>query len=176
MSVTKGCVHSLEENFDFPFAENEDFRLYDAFMRLMRAHYKVVSGILSDIDFELHPAQFRCLLMLKKREGISQKELGELLHIERATVSVMLKKMEKANLVTRKTDSGDLRVIRIFLTDFGRECTQKVSKRFFLFLQESFTCIAQEEKDNLTGILNRIADNFLNIYENNSCMKGAVEE
>jgi len=66
-------------------------------------------------------SQWAILRQLWEREGRSQVELQERLSLEGATVTGLLQRMERANLVQRKTDLADKRVQRVFLTEHGRD-------------------------------------------------------
>lgn len=65
-------------------------------------------------------AQWAVLKQLWEREGRSQVELQERLGLEGATVTGLLQRMIRAELVQRRPDPGDKRVQRVFLTEKGR--------------------------------------------------------
>ncbi len=53
-------------------------------------------------------------------EGLSQKELSEIMHIDKATTTKALKKLVQGGWVERKADPNDGRQYQLFLTDKGQ--------------------------------------------------------
>jgi DNA-binding MarR family transcriptional regulator len=66
-----------------------------------------------------HP-QYLTMLALWQQGTLSIKAIGELLHLEPATISPLVKRLEQSGLVTRTRSSSDERSIEITLTPAGR--------------------------------------------------------
>ncbi len=64
---------------------------------------------------------FPALLELWERDGLTQKQLVERLHIEQATMANTLSRMERDGLILRKKDPTDGRVQRVWLTQRARD-------------------------------------------------------
>lgn len=64
--------------------------------------------------------QFGALLALLGREGVTQRELGEMLQVDRTTVSVICDSLERHGWAERRPDPADRRAKRVFLTSLGR--------------------------------------------------------
>lgn len=79
-------------------------------------------------DYGLHPGQVAVMKELEKREGRSQRELADLLHIKPPTVAVSIKRMEKSGFVERKQDEKDQRITRIYLTEYGKQVNKEISE------------------------------------------------
>lgn len=69
--------------------------------------------------------QYLVMLLLWEQDGRSVNELGQPLHLDSGTLTPLLKRMEKAGLVTRKRDTKDERIMRIHLTDHGRSLRER---------------------------------------------------
>lgn len=65
-------------------------------------------------------SQYLVMLVLWNREPVSVGEIRQCLHLDIGTLSPLLKRMEKAGLVTRARDPGDERRVLISLTAHGR--------------------------------------------------------
>lgn len=63
-------------------------------------------------------------------EGVSQRELGDLLVVDRSNVTGLIDRMEKAGWVRRTDDPADRRVYRVTLTTSGRRLWERVSPRY----------------------------------------------
>ncbi|KAA1395541.1 MarR family winged helix-turn-helix transcriptional regulator [Aeromicrobium ginsengisoli] len=74
-----------------------------------------------------HP-QYLTMLALWEHGTLSVKALGELLHLEPATVSPLVKRLEQAELVTRTRSSTDERQIEVALTATGRALRRNALK------------------------------------------------
>jgi MarR family transcriptional regulator, organic hydroperoxide resistance regulator len=65
--------------------------------------------------------QYLVLMVLWERDGQSVKEVGQKLFLDSGTLTPLLKRLEAAGFVRRQRDKADERVVRIFLTDQGRD-------------------------------------------------------
>ena len=76
----------------------------------------------------LHHGQGRVLCAIARNGELSQVEIARGLHIERATVTNMIQRMEKAGLIERNPDAKDQRVMKVRLTAAGRQAEARVRK------------------------------------------------
>lgn len=77
-------------------------------------------------------AQFNVLnLLAAAAEGVSQRELGDRLLVDRSNVTGLLDRMEKAGWVRRKDHPQDRRVYLVKLTPAGRALWAKASAVYF---------------------------------------------
>ena len=77
-------------------------------------------------QYGLHPGQVAVLQELQKKEGMSQRELADALHIKPPTVAVSIKRMEKSGFVERHADEKDQRMLRIYLTEYGKKVNSEI--------------------------------------------------
>jgi DNA-binding MarR family transcriptional regulator len=76
-------------------------------------------------------AQYNVLsVLVASGEGISQRELGDLLVVDRSNVTGLVDRMEKAGWLKRSRDPTDRRVFRISLTQAGRRLWEKISPAY----------------------------------------------
>ena len=71
--------------------------LQGAFMRLLHRYTEVNFGRLKALG--VHPGQLPFLNIISHREGISQRELAECLHVKPPSVAVTVKRLEKADVI-----------------------------------------------------------------------------
>jgi DNA-binding MarR family transcriptional regulator len=69
--------------------------------------------------------QYLVMLLLWEQDGRSVNEIAHPLHLDSGTLTPLLKRMEKAGLVTRRRDSRDERIVRIHLTGHGNSLSEK---------------------------------------------------
>jgi DNA-binding MarR family transcriptional regulator len=76
----------------------------------------------------LTAAQFNVLsLVARSDSGMSQRELSDLLVVDRSNVTGLLDRMEKAGWVRRDDSPDDRRIYRVSLTAAGRAIWERVS-------------------------------------------------
>ena len=110
---------SMESNGEVSLLDLEgvdavSLRVYEAWGCTLHLQRQLAGRILPEKT--LHPAQARCIWAISSNDDITQRDLAELLHLSRPTVSTMLQRMEKAGLVERHSDADDQR-----LRQFHRE-------------------------------------------------------
>ncbi|NLG86757.1 MAG: MarR family transcriptional regulator [Firmicutes bacterium] len=127
--------------------------------QIMRLHYIRVHNLMSQLG--LSRGQPPILKLLWEKDGRCQRELGEILHLRPATISVILRRMEKSGLVKRQADPNDRRVSRSYLTQKGREIQSAVEQALQVLEDECCQGFAPEEKTLLSHFLLRIRNNLL---------------
>ena len=113
----------------------------------------------------IHPGQIPIIMLLAEHEDMSQKEIAEELHVKPPTVNVMVQRMEKSGMVGRKHDPDDQRVIRVFLTEKGREmkrCAARQVEKNEAYVLKGFT---EAEKCLFRRFMEQIIENVSNIPE-----------
>jgi DNA-binding MarR family transcriptional regulator len=94
----------------------------DAFLRESQRQFR---------PYGLTGAQYNVLNVLEgAAQGMSQRELSEVLVVDRSNVTGLLDRMEKAGWVKRADDPADRRVYRVSLTPAGRKLWAKVHPRY----------------------------------------------
>jgi len=69
----------------------------------------------------IHFGQARILVSLMRHGNLTQRTIGQGLHIKPATVTNMVKRMEASGLIDRQRDADDDRIINVTLTSKGKE-------------------------------------------------------
>ena len=124
--------------------------------RLLRSQIRVLLG-----EIGLCRGQQFVLHTLWVEEGITHSELAERLKIRPATVTNMLKRMEKAGLVERRQDTKDQRVSRAYLTGAGLDIRDAVEETWRELERRAFSGFSSEELDSLSQLLIKIQENLL---------------
>ncbi|WP_294491039.1 MarR family winged helix-turn-helix transcriptional regulator [uncultured Ruminococcus sp.] len=103
----------------------------------------------------------KILMELSHNDGATQLQLVKLTHLTAPTVSVALGKMESEGLVTRQTDTADMRVMKVCLTDKGRGKVESVREIFHRADDVLVKGIPQEELDSAMKVLRKMLENLL---------------
>lgn len=137
--------------------KNKD-SLYFIFLEILRLHHYRTHVLLEDIG--VYPGQPPMLFILNKKDGQSQKELADKLNIKPSTITVMLRRMEKAGLVERKQDEEDQRVSRVYITEKGKEVCKKAKDAMEIISKECFGSFTVDERIILRRLLMDMRDNL----------------
>lgn len=111
-------------------------------------------------DLGLYQGQPFVLRALWKQNGLMHSELARLLNRSPATITNMVKRMEKAGFVERRPDPRDERVSRVYLTDAGRNIKAAVESAWRAFEERAFAGFGEEELTILCGLFIRICRNM----------------
>lgn len=133
------------------------------FGRLIRMYYSRIQSQLAEVG--LYRGQPPILMLLYKNDGMSQKEMARALNLSPATMTVTLKRMEKAGLVLREMDERDQRILRVHLSEKGREMCETGESRIGVVTAELLEGFTLEEQQQLNEYLGRIARNMERVVE-----------
>ena len=133
------------------------------FGRLIRMYYSRIQSQLAEVG--LYRGQPPILMLLYKNDSMSQKEMARALNLSPATMTVTLKRMEKAGLVLREMDEHDQRILRVHLSEKGREMCETGESRIGVVTAELLEGFTLEEQQQLNEYLGRIARNMERVVE-----------
>ena len=126
--------------------------------QIIRLHFTVAQKQLD--KHGLHPAQPGIIHMLSNRDGMTQVDLAGKLNVTPATISAMVKRMERDDLLYRKRSEEDQRVTHIYLTEKGKEQSIIIGKVFNQINQVSFKNFSEEDLIQVREIFLKIASNL----------------
>ncbi len=108
--------------------------------------------------------QFNMMLLLfhqsPPRGGLSQVELSEMMLVNRANITSLVDRMEKAGLVRRKADPDDRRSNIVMLSAKGRRILQKVDKEYIAEVKSIMSSLKQSDVRKLTSMLEKLRENI----------------
>ena len=104
--------------------------------------------------------QGKILFVLWQKDKITQKELACETGLAKNTITVMLEKMEKNNLIRRITDENDKRKSLVILTDYAKSLKKSFDEISDEMLKKVYKGFSEEEIDKYEGYLHRIIRNL----------------
>jgi DNA-binding MarR family transcriptional regulator len=131
-------------------------------VQVCRMHHRRAHDLFEELG--LYRGQPRLLHVLWEHEGRTHSELAERLHVQPATITKMLQRMQEAGFVQRRRDSEDQRVSRVYLTAAGREIQERVRQVWWQLEEEALADFAPEERALLYRFLVQIRDNFARVH------------
>ena len=115
-------------------------------------------------ELGLYRGQPFLLAVLWESEGITHSELARRIHVSPATVTNMIKRMEKGGLLERRPDEVDQRVSHVYLTDAGRAIRERVDQRWQELETRVFGSFTEDEQEMLAALLVRVREELVHLH------------
>jgi DNA-binding MarR family transcriptional regulator len=119
-------------------------------------------------DHELSIIQARLLGVLRDRRPTINR-LGELLGLDKSSVSGLVERAERRGLVVRAASATDRRSVLVSLTDHGRSLVSDTSSRFEADVLALLNPLSQSDRRTLSRLVSRMvvahaADRGLDLF------------
>jgi DNA-binding MarR family transcriptional regulator len=112
------------------------------------------------LEYNVTPPQWGVLVALWDQDGLSLSELAKRSFFDGPTMTGIVDRLEKANLVQRKRDSTDRRVISVYLTDEGRRLESVLPALSEEANREAVAGLSDAEIARFTETLRRVIANL----------------
>lgn len=110
--------------------------------------------------FGLTDVQFNMLTLLYfqsgKEGGLSQAQISDMMLVNRANITSLVDRMEKAGLVARNAHLNDRRFNIVKLTTKGKNLFEKVESLYIEQVQEVMSALNQAQMKTLMGMLEKV--------------------
>jgi DNA-binding MarR family transcriptional regulator len=147
----------MRKNFDFPAHEC----ILGVYYTASRLRKQAGEGFK---NYNITEVQFNVLTLLKHQSGesggLTQVELSRMMLVNRANITTLIDRMEKANLVMRKPVPDDRRYNIIQLTPHGIDMYAQVAGVYHSKIAEIMDVLDEEEMSLLIGMLSKIRKNL----------------
>lgn len=107
-------------------------------------------------SLDVTPQQAHTMAYIKKHPGLIQRELSDFFHLRNASVTNMLKNLERDGLIVRKVDPNSARNKRIYLTEKGEKIAQEIDDQMDNLNQQIIDRLDERDIDNLLTSLKNI--------------------
>ena len=111
-------------------------------------------------ELGLHIGQELALFHLWEQEGLTQSQLRNKIGTEASTMSNMLRKLERDEIVYRTPDEQDHRITNDYLTKKGKQLKEPITQMWKEHEQEMFNGIESEKLQLLQDILQKVKSNL----------------
>jgi len=124
--------------------------------------HKVMNQV-SSVSFEDKVAtmlQMQALSFLNSKPQSTVGELAETLNMSSSSVAQFTDRLVKANLVIRKLDPEDRRIVRLSLTQIGEKELNKIQEELIVKMSEFLAYISEKDLKEMIQINKRLLRNF----------------
>ncbi|MFC9711581.1 MarR family transcriptional regulator [Paenibacillus sp. JNUCC31] len=112
-------------------------------------------------ELNLYVGQDNLLYRLWLGDGVTQMQLCEHLKCEPPTVTNMVKSLEQNGFIYRKRDGQDARIMRIYLTDKGKELEKPVEIKWREQQDKLLQSISTEDRLILRQLMQQMERNLI---------------
>lgn len=130
------------------------------FSSIYRHQSIIINSLLKDLD--ISSGQYLFLIRIGANPGLTQKELSDMIHIDRANTNRAIKKLESLRLIHTEADEQDRRNKRSFLTDKGEETRMVLLQRLQAVTDFLAADIKEDELLQFITTIEKIEKNIQN--------------
>lgn len=123
-------------------------------------HFLYTKRALDEAKLELSPGQLVVLYALYKKDNISISELSKKIFLDNSTLTGLIDRLERVDLVKRVDVPHDRRSYQICLTDKARKIEQQTKQVMRDIEHKMLEDCSESEIATLRSVLGRIYANF----------------
>ncbi|MFZ2258802.1 MAG: MarR family transcriptional regulator [Clostridiaceae bacterium] len=128
-------------------------------------HKKVFNPLVISKAINLTPAQFSVLFYLMRKDNSSVTDAAKYLKISKPNMTPILDSLINIGYISRQRDLKDRRVIRLNLTDSGRDFYDDMKKANLHIVEEIFSEYTDEELKHLLVSSTELTNSLRQIAE-----------
>lgn len=122
-------------------------------LRAMQSMNQIIKIRPDSVIGTLNVNQARTLIEIRNQPGIAQKDIAQRLDISAASVSIAIRQMEDVDLIERRPDPEDGRLMRLYLGKHGREIVQETESQQLAILEEMLSALTPVKQQQLVDLL-----------------------
>jgi DNA-binding MarR family transcriptional regulator len=111
------------------------------------------------VPFNIAPEQNLIMMLLWEKDGLPQTEISAKLKKDKTNIARMISNLEQKDLIHRVSEDNDRRLLRVYLTDKGRELGERVNPVIEEFNAAVVKGITEAELNAVKRILSKMIDN-----------------
>jgi DNA-binding MarR family transcriptional regulator len=115
-------------------------------------------GCTAFLQHQVHAkrGQQHILSILHEKEGLTQRELTDIVDVRSASLSELLGKIESDGYIVRGKNERDRRNVDIALTEAGKEAASHMQSSRSAAIKELFGSLSAEEQEQLSALLEKL--------------------
>lgn len=139
-----------------PKTNQEDLSL-KLFIVWSRAHREVTDRIKEDISSHgLNPTEFAVLELLYHKGDQPIQHIGKKVLLSSGSITYVVDKLEKKNLLFRKPCPEDRRVTYAIITENGKNLMDEIFPKHHEAIEQIFSSLELEEKQTMVSLLKKL--------------------
>lgn len=119
--------------------------------------FQTIAAESVDATQNLSPKELNALVFIGKCDGCIMRQISAHLNVADSTVTMLVDKLVKRNLVKRELSEEDRRIIKVVLTDNGKEIYQEHLRGYQNFCRGMLMTLEESEQDLYVDLMKKIA-------------------
>ncbi|MDD3626673.1 MAG: MarR family transcriptional regulator [bacterium] len=112
-------------------------------------------------DIDLNPGEMPFITVLRHKPGLSQHELSEILHVDKALTARVINALLRKGYIKKESDNKDKRRVRIFLTKKVNTTKEKCAQAHRKWTKILTEDVSEDELSTLKSILRKFCNNII---------------
>ncbi len=137
-----------------PYAQGIGYQLRRTYLRLHRVFGTATASQ------GITPDQYAALWVLVQQDGLTQRELTELMHSDANTVSAILRLMESRRWIRRTRHTRDRRAVCVGITPLGRRTWRRIDRLARRVRSRATVGLTRREVATLVDLLTRVYESL----------------
>jgi DNA-binding MarR family transcriptional regulator len=139
--------------------------------------YKVINDQIAEVMFTLSRSmkdgmkfdsatsqltvlQIHALLFISKHEKVTMTEVSKQFEISLPTATALSDKLVRSNLIERRNDTSDRRIVKLVLTQNGNDLLAEAMKQRRTKVNNMLSYLSEKEKEQLLQIMTTLVTNI----------------
>lgn len=138
------------------------FNLEDCIAFITNKYNKEITELFNQRlqEHNITRVQWIALFYIGNNEGITQRDLAQILDSNESSIVRLIDRMEKENTVKREKDPTDRRVTKLFLTEEGMKKRDEILPIGEKFSKDCIKGISDEDLETFKEVLNKMVKNL----------------
>ncbi len=111
--------------------------------------------------------QLAILIVLTEEDGLYQMQIAQALSKNRPNMARLLSILEKQGYIERRKDEKNKKILRVFITEAGRNIVKKLASVRKEFHNTSLAGISEEDLKVTCKVLKKVKDNLMDEFKLN---------
>ncbi len=116
------------------------------------------------VKLDITSEQFGIIFLLYYKDGLYQSQVAKLLRKDRPNITRMVDILEKKGYITRKKDNENKRIIKLFITESGKETAKLLEPLREDFYKNMVDGFSDNDIKDLYKLLEKIRNNMRTHY------------
>lgn len=137
-----------------------------AMIVFFKAYKEVVEAVKEDVkkyDFDIN--EFSVLEVIYHKKCLSVQEIKDKILVANSSLTYILDKLEKKELILRIKDEKDKRVYYVELSEKGKKISNKIFSEHYEVMKKYFCIFTEEERDNFIYLMKKLGYNAKELGE-----------
>jgi len=123
-------------------------RIYRSTNDMMKQH--VHANITTD--------QFTVLQYIFYKEKVTSSQIAEEMGVGRSAITALVNRLVERNMITRKRNKHDRRIVYLFLTEDGKKAVKETEDAIHLYLKDKLNHFPNEDIEKFLESIEKLAD------------------